>query len=181
MATIEKFIEPPLMLHIIEMREYAYIPWICRNNSPCIFNRAFKYLATFCDKLFNVKGVKPNALCLDAQYSTRSESFCHKLKEWGFEKLMIRPWIVSHTYDFFKTLNLKGENKFPERKRKRERYTYWVECIHYYCIIVSSRIRLQKCNSCIKEEKEKKKRQTVTHKGTSKEGNIAKLTATKLD
>ena len=158
MATIEKFIEPPpLMLHMIEMRVHAYIPWICRNDSPCIFNRAFKYLATFCDKLFNVKGVKPNALCLDAQYSTRSESFCHKLKEWGFEKLMIRPWIVSHTYDFFKTLNLKGENKFPERKRKRERYTYWVECIHYYCIIVSSRIRLQKCNSCIKEEKEKKK------------------------
>ena len=24
MTTIEKFIEPPLMLHIIEMREYAY-------------------------------------------------------------------------------------------------------------------------------------------------------------
>lgn len=26
-----------------------------------------------------------------------------------------------HTHDFFKTLNLKGENKFFERKRERER------------------------------------------------------------
>lgn len=48
-------------------------------------------------------------------------------------------------YDFVET-HLGGRN-LCDWERGRERETYWVKCIHYYCIIISSCIRHQKCNS----------------------------------
>ena len=54
----------------IIMDRRRYLPWICRDTCPCIFNGSFESLAAFGEEFFNIQGLKPNALCLDAHDSS---------------------------------------------------------------------------------------------------------------
>lgn len=84
---------------IFEFEEY--MPWVGRNSSPSIVDRAFKYLATVCDNILNEMHMEPYTLCLGANNASRTKSPCHRLKKWLLKKLLSRACISNHRKQSF--------------------------------------------------------------------------------
>lgn len=121
------------------------VPWICRNCSPCIVDRAFEYLAAVCNNIFNDMHVKPDALCLSTHNTSRSKSFGNWSKKRLLKKLLCRTCKMTNDAHFLKNAT---KNSMFLLKQKRFIITNRIRRIHYNCIISAFRNSLQKCNAC---------------------------------